>query len=162
MNKVMLLQALKEFTADAVKDLMLPVSVQSEKDDGAPRPAAVHLMGLPDSKSYSKKAPYIIHQLISGSDSQNEGQAEESRATVRSIFCVYCDDDEVGGLQLLNLMERLRIALLRKRIIGEQFVLDLQTPMECLCYPDDTAPYFAGEMVSAWKLPAVRQEVSFL
>ena len=162
MNKVMFLQALKKFTADAVKDLMLPVSVQSEKDDGALRPAAVHLMHLPDSKSFSKKAPYIIHQLISGSDSQNEGQAEESRVTVRSIFCVYCGDDEVGGLQLLNLMERLRIALLRKRIIGEQYVLDLQTPMECLCYPDDTAPYFAGEMVSVWKLPAVRQEVSFL
>lgn len=27
-------------------------------------------------------------------------------------------------------------------------------------YPDDTAPYFVGEMISTWKLPPVEREVN--
>ena len=62
---------------------------------------------------------------------------------------------------LLNLMERLRIALLERVVIGQQCTLDLQAGLETLVYPDDTAPYFAGEMVSTWKLPAVQRKVDY-
>ena len=60
---------------------------------------------------------------------------------------------------LLNLMERLRIALLRKGVIGDQFQLDRSAGLECIIYPDDTAPYFAGEMSTVWRMPAVEREV---
>ena len=60
---------------------------------------------------------------------------------------------------LLNLMERFRIKLLREVIIGDQFQLDLESGLESLIYPDDTAPFFAGEMVSVWKMPSVEREV---
>ena len=60
---------------------------------------------------------------------------------------------------LLNLMERLRIAILKKVVIGEQFEIDLEAGLECLVYPDDTAPYFLGEMVSTWKMPTIKREV---
>ena len=60
---------------------------------------------------------------------------------------------------LVNLMERLRISLLRKVVIGGQFQLDLEAGLETLIYPDDTAPYYAGEMISTWKLPSVEREV---
>lgn len=39
---------------------------------------------------------------------------------VRSIFAVYNDDEQEGGLMLLNLMERLRIRLLREVVIGRR------------------------------------------
>ena len=58
---------------------------------------------------------------------------------------------------LLDLMERVRIALLRQVVIGRQFELDLQNSFEQLIYPDDTAPYYAGEMMSNWKMPAVER-----
>ena len=35
-----------------------------------------------------------------------------------------CSNKQEGGLALLNLMERLRIALLEKGAIGGQFILD--------------------------------------
>lgn len=159
MNRVILLQCLKDFTEEATKDLLMPVKIQSEKDTETERRAEVHLMRLPDSKAAHKKAPYVLHQFITGEDQQTPGNRDTSTATVRSIFCVYSDNEEKGGLILLNLMERLRIALLRQRVIGEQFTLDLEAKLEALCYPDDTAPYFAGEMVSVWKLPAVEREV---
>ena len=60
---------------------------------------------------------------------------------------------------LLNLMERLRIALLRERVIGGQFVLDMQTGIESLLYPDNTPPFYLGEMISRWQLPAIRREI---
>lgn len=160
MNRVILLHRLKDFTEEATKDLLLPVKIQSEKDTQTERTAEVHLMRLPDSKAAHKKAPYVLHQFITGADQQAPGTRDTSTATVRSIFCVYSDNEEEGGMHLLNLMERVRIALLRQRVIGDQFTLDLEAKLETLCYPDDTAPYFAGEMVSVWKLPAVEREVT--
>ncbi len=162
MNRVILLCQLKEFTENVTKDLLMPVNVQSEKDTKTKRAAEVHLMRLPDSKAAYKKAPYVLHQFITGADQQSPGSQNTSTATVRSIFCVYSDNEEEGSMILLNLMERLRIALLRQRVIGDQFTLDLAAKLEALCYPDDTAPYFAGEMVSVWKLPAVEREVNFI
>lgn len=161
MNKVIFLHTLKAFTEDTVNDLLLPVSVQRESEIPGLRQAAVHLMRLPDGKSAAKKAPYILHQLITGADEQIAGSLATASCTVRTIFCVYCEDEEVGALHLLNLMERLRIALLKKRILGNQFTLDLAQKMETLVYTDDIAPYFAGEMVSHWHMPAVQQEVTY-
>lgn len=158
-SRVDLLERLKEVTQDAIKDLILPVRIQREGEDQSYRSADVYLMRLPDSKSATKKAPYIIHQLITGRDMQEEGQRVTSTAQVRSIFCVYSDDEQEGGLMLLGLMERLRIKLLKQVVIGERYQLDLTQGAEALIYPDDTAPYFAGEMVTTWKIPSIEREV---
>ena len=60
---------------------------------------------------------------------------------------------------LLGLMERLRIKLLKQVVIGERYQLDLTQGAEVLIYPDDTAPYFAGEMITTWKIPSIEREV---
>lgn len=158
-SRVDLLERLKEVTQDAIKDLILPVRIQREGEDQSYRSADVYLMRLPDSKSATKKAPYIIHQMITGRDMQEEGQRVTSTVQVRSIFCVYSDDEQEGGLMLLGLMERLRIKLLKQVVIGERYQLDLTQGAEALIYPDDTAPYFAGEMVTTWKIPSIEREV---
>ena len=67
----------------------------------------------------------------------------------------------VGAGTLLNLMERLRIALLEQRSIGKQFRLDLEAGLESLVYPEDTAPYYAGEMISVWKLPVIERKAPY-
>lgn len=89
---------------------------------------------------------------MTGRDFQPEGALCEGRTVVRSVFAVYHDDEQEGALLLLELMETLRIALLRKVIIGDQIELDLQEGLEMLTYPENTAPYFAGEMISTWKI----------
>jgi len=159
MTRIALLEQLREFTKAVTKDIIMPTMM--EKGDAAKteRPAEVFLMRLPDSRAAKKKAPYILHQLITGNDEQRSGERAESRAMIRTIFCVYHDNEQEGSLALLNLMERLRIELLRKVVIGNQFQLDLEASLETLVYPDDTAPFFAGEIVSTWKLPAVEREV---
>lgn len=153
MTKVELLEQLKLFTIEATKDLILPVSYQkSDKEPPPPHAADIYLTRLPDSKSAMKKAPYILHQIINGVDMQIPGKLDMASATVRSIFCVYHSDEQEGGLALLGLMERLRIALLEMGVIGKQFLLDREAGLESLVYPEGSAPYYAGEMISTWKL----------
>ena len=159
MNRITLLEQLRDITKSATGDIILPVKEQKGDAEKITRAADIHLMRLPDSRAAQKKAPYIIHQLITGKDIQPQGEDESASAVVRSIFCVYNDDEEEGSLMLVNLMERLRIHLLKQVVIGDQFQLDLVAGLESIIYPEDTAPYYAGEMVSTWILPAIQREV---
>lgn len=159
MDKVVLLDRLKEFTEQVTADLIMPVRPQESCPNPSGRAAGVFKMNLPDSRNPSYQAPYIIHQIITGKDEQPAGEREKAGALVRTVFAVYNPDEQEGGLMLLNLMERLRIALLRERVIGGQFVLDMQTGIESLLYPDNTPPFYLGEMISRWQLPAIRREI---
>ena len=163
MTRTALLEQLKAFTEKVTADLIMPTKVQSADEAQNYRPADVYLMRLPDGSSATKKAPYIIHQLLTSKDQQPSGERVQSSASVRSIFVVYNDDEQEGGLMLLNLMERLRIELLRTGVLDNRFSLDLSEGLEYMVYPDtDTAPYYAGEMSSTWKLIPVQREVDFL
>lgn len=153
------MKELKAFTENAISELTMPVRMQKGDEEQSYRAAQVYLMRLPDSASATKKAPYVLHQLITGKDDQPSGENIRATATVRSICCVYSADEQEGGLMLLNLMDRIRISLLRTTIIGKRFRLDTESGVEILIYPDDTAPYFIGEMVSYWKLPSIEREV---
>lgn len=163
MTKVFLLDALKAFTEEQVADILMPVRAQ--KEDGGEKPpdraAEVYKMRLTKSSAAQKAAPYIIHQIITGNDIKTQGTRQQGRTVVRSIFCVYNEDEQEGSIMLLNLMERLRIALLKQVVIGKQFQLDIETGLETLIYPDDTGSYCAGEMMTTWHLPSVEREVLY-
>lgn len=158
MDKVILLENLRDFTQNAVSELLMPVRPQEEDeawDMQTERPADVYLMRLPDSTGAGGRAPYIIHQVLTGKDQQKPGEQLGCYTKVRTIFCVYCADEQDGALMLLNLMERLRIELLKRPVIGSKYLLDLTEGLETLIYPDDTAPFYLGEMISQWWLPPV-------
>lgn len=158
MTNITLLEQLKLFTEETIKDIVLPVRLQKGDSEQKSRAADVHLMRLPDSTAATKKAPYIIHQLVTSKDTQPTGKQEFGSSVVRSVFCVYCENEQEGALNLLNLMERLRIRLLQQVIIGQQYQLDLEAGVEMLIYPEDSAPYYAGEMSTTWIMPSVERE----
>ena len=162
MTKVILLEALKKFTLEATKDIVMPVEPQ-EEDEGqpAPRPAQVFGMNLPDGASYQREAPYILHQIINSKDVHPPGQIQPiGTAIIRSVFCVYHEDGQEGGLLLLNLMERMRIALMKQVVIGGQFTLDLSEGLDALFYTEKTAPFFGGEMISQWRMKSIERELN--
>lgn len=159
MTKVDFLEVMRADTEQAISDIIMPTKPQKTNMDPESRAAGVHKMRLPDSSAFQDKAPYIIQQIVTGKDSQQEGQRVKAGTTVRSIFCVYHEDEQEGALMLLNLMERLRIHWLKKLNLEERYILDLEIGLESLVYPENTAPFYAGEMFSTWKLPAVEREV---
>ena len=162
MTRTGLLETLQQETQKAVKDLLLPVRRQREDtEDPPPHAAQVFKTRLPDMKASDRKAPYIIHSLITGIDSQMEGEQITCKATVRSTFCVYHEDEQEGGLALLNLTERLRIHILKRIVLGI-YALDLRQGIELLVYPDDTAPYYMADMITQWNLPPITREVNEL
>lgn len=160
MSKVLFLNALKEFSECVTEGLLLPVCPQEKDPEPTPRPPGVYQMRLPQFRDATRKAPYILHQVLTGKDLQKAGmQLPEASAVLRTVFCVYNEDEEEGALMLLNLMEQLRSALLEHPVLNRQYELDLKSGLETLAYPDDseprTAPYYLGEMISTWRLPPV-------
>ncbi|GHV19525.1 hypothetical protein FACS18949_02750 [Clostridia bacterium] len=69
------------------------------------------------------------------------------------------EDNSTGALSVLTIIDRLRLAFERRGIIAEQY--QLMPPLEWVIYPEDTAPYFLGEISTVWTIPAVQQEVNF-
>lgn len=159
MTKVLLLEELQKFCENAVKDYRLPTVVQKGDTERICRPPKIYRMRLPDSKAADKIVPYIILQAVTGLDRQSAGDYPEASATVRLIFCVYGEDEQEGALSLLNVMETVRIALLKSASLGDMFYLDRAEAVETLIYPDNIAPYFVGEMLTTWQMPTVEQEI---
>ena len=167
MTTVNLLESLKAFTIESTKDLIMPVKPSEEAEEPEPRQVGVYIANLPEFSSVKRKAPCILHQIVIRKDIQPPGQPfPDTAAVVRSAFCVYNDDEEEGGLMLLGLMERLRIALLKKVALDKQFKLDLQAGLESLVYDSTgskpTHPYYLGEMISVWRIfHTIEREVDY-
>lgn len=187
MVKVELLEHLKTFTEAVTGDLLLPVQPPEEDEtaeteetgaagsetqqEGLFRPAAVYIPRLPEMRSYARKAPFITHEIVTGRDKldadRSGARRVRSTAVARTCFCVYHQDEQEGVLALLGLMERVRIGLLERVVIGKQFKLELDGDgLQTLVYPlnpDQVArtPFYLGEMLTTWRLPPIERKVPY-
>lgn len=170
MTKVVLLERLKEFTEEHIGGLLLPVQPQEDEEDPPDRAATVYIPRLPELRAYAQQAPFITHGVITGKDGleqyPNGARLPKSSTVVRTCFCVYHPQEQEGELALLNLMERMRIALLEEVVIGKQFKLDLEAGVEMLVYPGNpnqtaSSPFYLGEMITTWRLPPIERKVPY-
>ena len=161
MNKADMLENLKIFVQDSTRSMVWKTSVQREDqlELEEVRPLAVYLQALPDMKSWQKKAPYVILQVLTGTDKQDTGDTPKSSCTFRMVFCLYNEDAEQGMMEVLQLIEHVRIDLLRIQIIGKKYQLDMQEQLSELFYSNESAPYFGGEISGVFRMPSVDREV---
>lgn len=155
-----LLDALQAFIEVETKDILLPVRVDRKSGEAKERPAEVYKMRLPTKDAETQRIPYILLQYIKGTDTQSAGEKPESNCMVRIVVATYSEDGEEGAMGVLNLLTRIRIALLRDGVIAERFLL--KPPIEMIVYPDSTPPYYLGEMITEWQMPIVESEVQML
>lgn len=161
MTRVQLLDDLKPFCEDAVKDMKFPLEVQQGDTEQIRRAPVLYKMRLPYSKEYRKYAPYIIAQITNSYHEQKTGEKPMYKVVVRFIFGVYCEDEQDGAIMLLNVMDRVQERLLKSVQVGKYFELDVHEPLEGFVYPNDTAPFFAGEMIGTFKRTGIEREVNF-
>ena len=161
MTKEQLLEDFKNFIENVTNQYELPTAVQKGDTEQIFRAPEIYKMRLPNSNDAKKKAPYIIVQYVTGKDFQKQSQTSQSNAIVRIIFCVYNDNEEEGALSLLNVMETVRVEIMKKVIIGKCFKLDTDAGVESLVYPEDTAPFYAGEMMCTVFVPPTEREVFY-
>lgn len=158
MTRIELLQSLKSFTEDVVKDFLLPAPSQDDCDDspGEYRTPGVYLTNLPDPEQASEYVPYILHQVVTSNYRQQAAQPPVFVANVRSIFVVYEQDAQKGGIVLINLMDRFQNAIIHAGGLAHQFRLNTVDGIESLVYPnsDQTRPFYGGEMSTVWWVPA--------
>ena len=161
MTRVKLIHELKLFCENAIKGVELPLVVQKGDTEEQTRAPNVFMMRLPDSQSAQKIAPYIIVQLVNSKHQREAGGYPNPSytATVRFIFCVYSQNEEAGAIMLLNMMDRVQEKLLKQIQIGDCFTLDEHQGLESVVYPDDTAPYYAGEMIGTFHIRPIQREV---
>lgn len=158
MTRVKLIEDLKLMCEEAVEKMRLPLAVQRGDVKRQFREPKIFGMRLPNSDSAEKYAPYIIVQLINSSHVQKAGKPPFYTAVVRFVFAVYSEDEQDGAIMLLNVMDRVQQKLLAKVQVGKPFLLDVHEPVESIVYPDNTAPYYAGEMLATFILPPTERE----
>lgn len=161
MTRVELLEELKKLCKEATAKMKMPLEIQKGDTKRQHRAPDVYKMRLPDSENPDKYVPYIIVQLVESQQVQAAGKQPFYTATVRFIFAVYCEDEESGAIMLLNVMDRVQQKLLERVQVGKVFLLDVREPVESVIYPDNTAPYYAGEMLATFILPPTERKVEF-
>ena len=157
MTPLQLLDALEAFVEQETKDILLPVRVDRKSGENKERAAEVYKMRLPNKTVQTERVPYLLLQYIKSTDTQEQGQEPESECTVRIVAATYSEDESEGAMCVLNLLTRIRVALLKDGVVGGQFVL--KSPLEMIVYPDSTAPYYLGEMMTTWTMPIIESEV---
>lgn len=154
MNYVFLLDSTSDLCRSATSHFSLPQQPQRGETALEYRAPNVHEGRLPNSRSYAKEAPYIIIQFLT---------SQKSIARIRIIFCVYNKDEEEGAIALLNVMDAVRLALSKAISIGGSYTVvrdeNGEPEIETLVYPDDTAPFYGGEISIQINCPAINREI---
>lgn len=152
-----LLDCLKEFIEEDLKDCTLPVKQDGWEDQPNERPIEVHEMTMPEPDEDHERIPYILLQLLNGKDERgNDGQMH-SIVNVRIVITIYDRDMREGRMNLLYIVQRLRRDLQHKGVIGNCFTLKM--PLEYLIYPDEIEWYHLAEMATQWEIPAEERQV---
>lgn len=66
----------------------------------------------------TERVPYLLLQYIKSTDTQEQGQEPESECTVRIVAATYSEDESEGAMCVLNLLTRIRVALLKDGVVG--------------------------------------------
>ena len=160
MTPLDLLDEMKVYVEREIKDLILPTRVDRRKGETPERPAEVHTMALPNKNAETERSPYVLLQFLTSKDEQEPGEYPESSCKIRIVAATYSEDKAEGSRCLLNLLTRIRLAFLRDGSIADRYLLKTEKsqPLEMIVYPDNTAPYYLGEMLTEWTLPTVNTE----
>lgn len=160
MTPIMLIEQLEKFVKEKTADIKLQVRVRPGGKENKTRSANVYKMNLPTKDDQTQKVPYVLLQILNGKDDKVTGEPEQSDCAVRIVVVTYSEDAGQGAYDVLNVILRIRSELEKAGIIGQQFVLKM--PLEYIVYPDNTPPYFIGEMMTNWSIPTVQRELGDL
>ncbi len=160
MTPEILLDELQKFIKEKTKEMLLPVRVDKNSGKSKERAPEVHKMRLPDKEAETRQIPYVLLQFIKSTDDQKPGKEPESKCNVRIIAATYSEDGAEGATCVMNLLTRIKLELIKAGVIGGQFLLC--PPLETFIYPDSTPPYYLGEMMTVFRLPAMESEVERL
>ncbi|WP_325534398.1 hypothetical protein [Sporomusa sp.] len=144
---LILVDELCKLITDATAELVLekkageprpPSVVPGFLDDDEPRP------GKPPDDEFEKAVPFVLVRFLNGEDNQQAGTA-----TVRLIATTYSKHGQ-GWRDPLEVLERIRQAILTHRPLAQQF--DLQLPIKWEMPEEQPWPYWIAWMTTTWAI----------
>lgn len=119
-------------------------------DDTQPVPPVLLGYLLPDTTID------LVYPVIMIRPAEGEGDSGQGKIQIKLQFGTH-SEEETGLIMLLNLMERVRILLLRQSVLEQRFSLDASWTWKL----DEEHPsaVWRGELTTTWALPQIRQEV---
>lgn len=150
-----LLEELKKFIEEDLKEYRLPVKQEGWTDQPLLRPVEVYQMVMPEPDEEHEKIPYILLQMLNGRDKRGDDRRIKSVVNIRIVIEIFNRDNLEGRFQIIHIIETLRRDLWRAGTIGTAFELE---GMEFLIYPDDTEWYHAGEVSTNWIIPSEERD----
>ncbi len=145
---LLLIDELCKLTAGATAELVLeakhgesprpPAIVPGFLDEDEPRP------GRPPEDEVEKAVPFVIVRFVTGEDTDQAGTA-----TVRLIAVTYSKHGQ-GWRDPLNVLERIRQAIITHRLLANQF--DLQLPIKWDMPEEQPWPYWIAWMTTTWAI----------
>lgn len=152
-----LMETLKGFVQDDLKEMRLKVK-QEEWASKVPleRPVQVYTYMTPVPTDNTELVPYILLRPVKGSDTSDEDSGlPESTVTIMGYIAVYDRNPQEGQMAVLNIIEKLRLDLLSRRVIGGEY--ELQEPFEYKFYDDIILPYHEAEFTTIWRMQPVKR-----
>lgn len=131
-----------------------------ESRTGQPVAPRIFLGDTPPKNQAEDDFPFVIVRPIEGVDAE-----EGSTVTVALVCGVYTAEGFEGGVNdLLNLVSRIRLALLKEPVLAGRYTP--ARPLEWELAPDprresgSTHPYHLALMTTTWSVPAVPVELT--
>ncbi len=146
MTTTELMRNLKEYLAEVVADY------QSQQRDQEV-PVVVYEGFPPIRTSAEEKASFIYCLALGWKDAADDSMSESS---VEIGFSIYDDDPQEGWRSLFNIMEHVRQALLKQRIIAQRNMLVLPVKGEIL--EEQPYPQWQGKITTTYTIGQPVQE----
>lgn len=148
MTAVGLIKAVSEHVRGGVANYRL------EKDGGGQKPVTVYEQLIPEEVFENDDAAEY-HPLIGVTLTTLEDDDERSEATLDLTFAVYSEDAD-GWLDLMNLIETVRLALLKKKMLARRYRLVLPLTVELI--ERQPRPFFYGLMTAKYLIHQPEEE----
>lgn len=137
MTTIDLLRAAKIFTERSVGKITMSKKTGGEEVDAK---IEVYTGYIPEKEDELKAAPYILIQAVKGT---NDEEKQENTVNLRFVIVLRFEDSEEGYLGVLEVLERLQTEMRKSGLFQNQYGIG---KIEWLLYPQDTKPYYIGEM----------------
>lgn len=144
MTTVLLMKAIQAF-------------LQAELADDVTTVPSIHLGFLPQKTHATieiPEFPFIIIRPLEGQD-----EVSNNKTHIKLLFGTESPDND-GFMDVLNLMERVRISLLKVGVLDSRYAIE--RPYKWKFYDEQPFPEWVGEAMTLWTLPTIIQEVEGL
>lgn len=158
MTPIMLIDELTKFIEEKTKDMILPAKTERGSDKPKERRPEVYKMRPPETDDETNKIPYVVVQYLKSTlaEDNNAMLGYTEKCQIRIIAATYSQNQSEGNIAVLNLLTRIKQEVTKCGMISKQFILKM--PVETIIYPDNTEPYYFGEIMTNWEIPVTESE----